>query len=786
MLANLIICTQKTKKTNALFLFLRVLQLIQLSFPFSLLQHSNPYFYAQQKKKALFLIAFFVFSSFFYAGYFSLINDKGVPTATLYTTITKLVREKVYKFLSVDNLTAYTESQSTGKKYFVFFNSYHFNKTAKKKISLNCKSFKKKNGLNKMFGLNFFFISDTFPARPHYVKGTARGGQVFRLLAVFEDGKQDSSNQQSGATSFKNGSNAGRYAQLLNENRQVIYVSLTSKGKFYEIEDSNNSTLQRSQSLDPNANGSAILKPKQDFADCVHRISNLISMDVELPINIRFIAVSQQNGMNSNVLPETITITKVTTDNCVIACPIEEPEVRSPLHLKKISITPEMRFIKCFLGFENEIKMFSNPNVQNILKYCQFNCDNFTKTIEVEHIATVKHPTVNGTKHRVDGLKILRPLNFPKLLRREKSMFAHEKEDSIIFLSKNDLENMESKEHGNEQSGGIVTDKMNVFQSTKKKWFRNSKSNGKETAGQGVDTEMQSKRMSLDRYQDMSKLIQERFGGDIEIDDKDGTTRASSEIGVDPRRATIDSSELRQKSMSMQDMDSRSDYSVKPDLVNFKVPNQRHHSLGDPTDLVEVSNDIHEGNKIDFMNQKSFITEKLCSEFHVKTRNHSKSSTNLQQLLHFSVPQKMNVNETKKDFADETEITTTMKAIDFASMVATTCIDDDLPYSSVRDSLVYQPAIEEDALSCSINGAQGNSENIYAEICTEASAQNGSDNISIRNGSINGVVSSSRSAIRISVSSSTSNSFEVGSSSVRHSSIDSSTSTSDNIYNTIK
>lgn len=51
-------------------------------------------------------------------GYFSLINDKGAPTATLYTTITKLVREKVYKFLSVDNLTAYTESQSSGEFSF--------------------------------------------------------------------------------------------------------------------------------------------------------------------------------------------------------------------------------------------------------------------------------------------------------------------------------------------------------------------------------------------------------------------------------------------------------------------------------------------------------------------------------------------------------------------------------------------------------------------------------------------------------------------------------------------
>lgn len=44
-----------------------------------------------------------------------MINEKGAPAATMYTTLMQLVRERVYKFLSVDNLVAYTESQTTGK-----------------------------------------------------------------------------------------------------------------------------------------------------------------------------------------------------------------------------------------------------------------------------------------------------------------------------------------------------------------------------------------------------------------------------------------------------------------------------------------------------------------------------------------------------------------------------------------------------------------------------------------------------------------------------------------------
>lgn len=602
---------------------------------------------------------------------------------------------------------------------------------------------------------------------------------MFRLLAVFEDGKQDSSSQSIGVTTFKNGSNAGRYAQLLNENRQVIYVSLTSKGKFYEIEDTNQ--LKKTQSLDSNANNgtaAAVVKPKQDFADCVHRITNIVAADLELPITIRFIA--GQQGTTAGI-PDNITITKVSIENCVIACPIEEPEARSPLHLRKLNVAADMQLIKSFLGFENEHKMFENPNVQNILRYCQFNCDTFVKSVDIEHISVSKLATVNGTKHKVDGLKILRPLNFPKLLRREKSMIAHEKEDSIIFLSKNDLENMDNGKDqatNDQTTGGILNEKMKVFQSTKKKWFRNSKSSAKDT--NNLDTDLQTKRMSLDRYQDMSKLLQERFGGDVEIDDKD-ETRASSEVGVDARRATIDSSELRQKSMSLQEMDAHSDsYSMKPDLVNIDFVGEM-----DEAHAIEDDNNI-----MSFGNQKSFITEKLCSEFHVKTKNHSKSSSNLQQLLHFSVPQKMNVNEKRKNSIEL--LNKPQKSIEFAgaATVVTTSIDDDLPYSSVRDSLVYQPAIDaDDAIAMNNNNNNNNtSENIYAEICPESGTTTGvSSNrhrgvVSMISSNSSNGSATARSAIRISVGST--NSFEAGPSSLRHTST--SSSLSDNIYNTLK
>lgn len=578
--------------------------------------------------------------------------------------------------------------------------------------------------------------ADNFPPRPHYVKGTARGGHIFRLLAVFEDGKQDS-NALSSSTTKTNGNSfrekeKGRYAQLLDENRHIVYVSLTTKGKFYEIEQTTPHILQKSHLDGPAPVGSA---QKQFNSDCVHRINNIVTPESELPITIRYVSGPQVQG--SNGIPELLIITSVTTENVVVACSIEESESRQPLNLHKLPVTQDMRLIKCFLGFENEQKMFSNPNIQNVLKFCQINFDNFTKLVEFEHLATnVKSLTLNGSgKPKTEGLKILKPLHFPRLLRREKSMIAHEKEDSIIFLSKNDLENMENKEAQKRESVSSSNSKMKVFQSTKKKWFRNSKSSDKNESFGSVDMDIQSKRMSLDRYQDMSKLLIERFGGNAGLDTKDATTRPNSEIGVDHRR-DIDSSELRQKSMSLQDMDTRSEFSNKPDLVNIEfesVSHEQRHNESQPSTSADANDDNQGTSLMSLSNQQqSFISPKMYTEFHVKTKQHSKSSSSLHQLLHFAVPQKMNVNETKKQSTDAASKSNRISFIEDNSY-------DDLPYSNVRDSLVLS---EPDEPVQHNNGSYN--ENIYSEICSDMSS-NGT--ALVHSGRENG------SSIRISVSS---------------------------------
>lgn len=84
--------------------------------------------------------------------------------------------------------------------------------------------------------MRFLLSADNYSHKTHYVKATAKAGQVYRLLAVFQDGDQhqqhkgsSSSSSQKDAVSL-NGSGSGadkergKYAQLLGDNRQVVWT----------------------------------------------------------------------------------------------------------------------------------------------------------------------------------------------------------------------------------------------------------------------------------------------------------------------------------------------------------------------------------------------------------------------------------------------------------------------------------------------------------------------------------------------------------------------------------
>lgn len=72
-----------------------------------------------------------------------------------------------------------------------------------------------------------FFYTDNVNNKSHYVKTTAKAGEVFRLLAVFEDGSQSTNNNYSSTkkdnlNSIGREKEKGRYVQLMSESRQVV------------------------------------------------------------------------------------------------------------------------------------------------------------------------------------------------------------------------------------------------------------------------------------------------------------------------------------------------------------------------------------------------------------------------------------------------------------------------------------------------------------------------------------------------------------------------------------
>ncbi|KFB46196.1 hypothetical protein ZHAS_00014199 [Anopheles sinensis] len=780
-----------------------------------------------------------------FPGYFSFINDKGAPTATIYTTIVQLVRDQVYKFLSLENLSAYTESQG-----------------------------------------------DNFSHKTHYVKATAKAGQVYRLLAVFQDGDHKSSSSSSHKDPALAGGGAGsiggrekergKYAQLLDDNRQIYYVSLSAKGKFYEIEQHNsapmlqkhgsfgtphglhsgNNTSSSSGGHGHLANGGS-RKPKQLSRDCVHRIGFIMQSDVSLPLNLKLI--SPLAGMPSTV-PEYVTIAKASEENFIIACPLDEQQLTTTLTLTKLHLTPQMKFAKCTMGFENEQHMFLNPNVQTVLKFCQFSCDNFLRLVESEtnalELLQQMQVTVSPTRHASAGglqslgqtamttgpsslgsnisgggnqressksVDVLR--KFGRLFggggggsggNHDRNGSGHEKEDSIIFLTKNDLESLEcsgraaieadlQQQQAQQQHHSLVDDhrtlhgmddqaqqphslpatsgglrnneKMKVFtpngagtgNASKKastgRWFKGL-GRGSGAGGSGAisaDDEW-DKRTSLDRYKDMSKLIQERFGTLGMLSSRASSSDVISGGGYDDAGNTLVSHNpstgrgeleqhhgIREKCLSLQHIEQKSSAGGKnkPDLV------PPHHVSGslrgdDDQEQEDQTTSSELGDTLFFplrhsSNQQSFMTQKLYSEFHVKTKQYSKSSSSIQQLLHLASngprpnPPKGNRSSTGMPSAkgaraangevilsfedlrymhgmmDDTEededrgrnvarekrtkVVSLQEPVPFRTERN---ILDDLPYSSVRDSILLQDGPEPGGLP---------TEGIYAEIC---------------------------------------------------------------------
>lgn len=546
-----------------------------------------------------------------------------------------------------------------------------------------------------------------------------------------------------------------------------------------------------------------------------------------------------------------------------------DPRYHAKEALQLIPLNKNVRVRRTQLGFENEKRMFLSARLQKALTFCQLNVDNWIRQISyanansnvvgkaktAEDIIKEDHEPIKFEKERkftLQGLKI----DTSKLFGKNEKVLKDipgETEGSIIFLSKNELEHMNydvySDEEGKEEKHEEKTeqepfsnDKMLVFREDfgqkKNKWFKNLKllksteklTDEKITAIENNDkcTDIKDpfdplgeKHSSIERYQDMSKLIEDRFGA---VRKSDGTaenshsykslTTSSSDMGtshcssnhkkpvltksVSVQTGMPDNSEddsginmthgrknlsvdqinycgsmesdsssgrklksLDENMLKKSAMKSSSNLErrqrIQPDLIPEKVmvKSESYNQIQSCEDInMFGAGSLYNDNDFEInYKQHSFITEKLCSEFHVKTKKVlSKSTSNL---LHpkkssekkegnnsNSMPTKTersNDNDkfnfrrkidkpraptpkseeedvTTVDISEETQAQTRIRRSISSIQKRKLPVIEDLPYGQVADAVyVEEETVESDTVS----------DNIYAEICTpNANKQN--------------------------------------------------------------
>lgn len=535
--------------------------------------------------------------------------------------------------------------------------------------------------------------------------------------------------------------------------------------------------------------------------------------------------------------------------------------------LRLLALNGHIRVRRTQLGFENEKRMFLSPRLQKALTFCQLNVDNWIRQISyanpsvlgkaktADDLIKEEHEPVKFEKERkftLQGLKIDTSRLFGKSDRVLKDI-PDETEGSIIFLSKNELEHMNydvySDDEGKEEKSEEKTeqeqfssDKMQVFREDsvqkKHKWFKNLKllKSTEKLTDEKITTIENSvklrdvkdpfdpsgeKHSSIERYQDMSKLIEDRFGASRKSDG--GTaeksysykslTTSSSDMGTSqcssnhkpmkpvltksvsvqtgmPDNNSEDDSGINMKhgrknlsvdqinycgstmesdsssgrklksldeNMLMKSTASKSSTNlerrqrIQPDLIPEKAIMIKSESYNQIQSCEEI-NMFGVGslyNDSDFeinYKQHSFITEKLCSEFHVKTKRVlSKSTSNLlhpKKTTEKKEGSNSNSMPTKTERSNDEKLLNFRKKIDKpraptpkSEMEELLVVDiseeepahvkirrsissiqkrklpviEDLPYGQVADAVEF----EEEKLE-----SDTHSDNIYAEICS--------------------------------------------------------------------
>ncbi|XP_063905198.1 uncharacterized protein LOC135124218 isoform X2 [Zophobas morio] len=571
-----------------------------------------------------------------YSGWFSLTNEKGEKSAVVHTSILQLVREQVCSFVSMQPLTAYA-SQTADLT----------------------------DGSGKV----------------QYLKTQIRAGQLFQLRAVFQhrdrpDGGRNSTRSSRISRSARDKDLSNRYAQLVSQNNQELYVPLTAKGEFYEIHSSMKARLCFPGMLDKTG-------PLALDKDCLYRITHLLRR-VALPVKVKLITGPLPPGLPKD-FTDTFILENKFQEPLMVTCTLPPPNQDIIQHqISCINLNSNLKLSKSTLGFDSENRLFKSQRLQAALAFCHKNVENWYR--EVRIAPDLKHDT---------------------------------------FCPECRQPQCECKQYEDKQI--ITKEAMEKFPKPKK-WYKHFKILGKNEEGpQFTDIrdplDGMEKGKSIERYKDMSKLIEEKFGRKSY-----NPVKKSASFMFSTKRIDLEETSRGGKNnpalLKCQSLDTQL-YSISESQKNHP---ERGSMRSYDFQMCILDEDAKEELKLDEIkpvvevklkktkpdliptlpkqdHDHSYITERLCTEFHVKTK--------VQKAKCGKMVDGRYKNDLPKTRSVVVQIHEVKSSEGFVNV-------DDIPYSQVADE-VCQRKNEG-------GGAKSQDENIYAEICESSSGCPNCDN----------------------------------------------------------
>lgn len=333
----------------------------------------------------------------------------------------------------------------------------------------------------------------------------------------------------------------------------------------------------------------------------------------------------------------------------MVTCTLPPPTPTAHHQISCINLNSNLKLSKCTLGFDSENRLFKSQRLQAALAFCHKNVENWYREVRL-----VPNLRQEPTKEN----------------------------------------NSDKKASENKQ---IITKEVLEKFPKSKKWYKHFKILGNNELTEKYEDirdpmDGMEKGKSIDRYKDMSKLIEEKFGRKSYNPVKKSASFMFSSKRIDLEEISSKPALLKCQSLDTQlsvdessRIQRRNSRSNVSDNLSYDF---RMCILDNENDKIEELPKLRKS-KPDLIptlpkpEDSSYITKRLYSEFHVKTKLQKKMNKSESNIKSVSVQ----IHESRSK-----------------SLV------EEVPYSKVADEVITKPRRTSD-------------ENIYAEICETAACE---------------------------------------------------------------